>query len=400
MEFTKEQNDIFLSIGVEIQFVPIEFRIKESKRNLKPIKFASVQEYERFLRQELTFWKDNSDDNFINKYISNFTNSINYLKNAANSGSGQDFKTYLGYSVNAIKSVPNSKSVLSKEILKHKGESTNFYEGFFDAIKSEDVSLTSGYDRQKKNYVKGLYRGFQYLEIIKKIEDLLPEQIEIFQNAQIDFVNTAEEYIKKYDELYQQKDLEFTEMDKKIDSELEKQRQEAESFFLEKEERMKSLELLYKDNLKLKEPANYWDETRIKYTKNAEVWISVAAIIGLLTIGLLTYIIINLSKTNNQNWYFLLKSTAIITVITSLLIYAIRVCVKLAMSSFHLARDAAERHQLTYFYLSLINENAINDTERELVITSLFSRSDTGLLKGDASPEMPNVSLNDFLNKK
>ena len=33
--------------------------------------------------------------------------------------------------------------------------------------------------------------------------------------------------------------------------------------------------------------------------------------------------------------------------------------------------------------MSLINEKAITDSERELIITSLFSRSDTGLLKGD-----------------
>ena len=70
------------------------------------------------------------------------------------------------------------------------------------------------------------------------------------------------------------------------------------------------------------------------------------------------------------------------------------------MSSYHLARDAKEREQLTYFYLSLINEKAVTDSERELVITSLFSRSDTGLLKGDSSPEIPTINLGDIISKK
>ena len=398
MEFTKEHNEKFLQKDVTISFVPDGFKIKESRRKVAPIKFVSIQEYYNFLVEELEFWKSNTDGNFINGYIHKYETAITYLEKASNDSIG-DFDRMLKESVNRVVGIPNSKSILTREILKYKGYSLCFFEGFFDAACSENKYKNSSLS-QKVDYDKGLYRGFQYIDIVKKIEDMLPEQQASFENSQVSFVNTAEEYIKKYNELYEQKNKEFATMDEWIKSELENQRQEADKFLKEKEERINSLELLYKDNLKLKEPANYWNETRIKYTKNAKIWISIAAIIGLLTIGLLIFVIIKLSTTNNGNWYFLIKSTAIITVITSLLIYAIRVCVKLAMSSFHLARDAAERHQLTYFYLSLINENAINDTERELVITSLFSRSDTGLLKGDASPEMPNVSINDFLNKR
>ena len=73
---------------------------------------------------------------------------------------------------------------------------------------------------------------------------------------------------------------------------------------------------------------------------------------------------------------------------TSVAIYVLRITIKLAMSSFHLSRDAKEREQLAYFYLSLKKDAAISDTERAIVINALFSRSDTGLLKGDSSPSM------------
>ena len=40
------------------------------------------------------------------------------------------------------------------------------------------------------------------------------------------------------------------------------------------------------------------------------------------------------------------------------------------------------------YYLALIKNSAITDKERALIINSLFSRSDTGRLKGDASPTL------------
>jgi hypothetical protein len=69
------------------------------------------------------------------------------------------------------------------------------------------------------------------------------------------------------------------------------------------------------------------------------------------------------------------------------------------MSSLHLSRDAKEREQLTYFYLALIQENAVTDAERELVLRSLFSRSNTGLVKGDDAPEIP-PGVADIISRK
>jgi len=59
-------------------------------------------------------------------------------------------------------------------------------------------------------------------------------------------------------------------------------------------------------------------------------------------------------------------------------------------SSFHLARDCEERHTLTYFYLSLLKDSKVENSDRPLIMQSLFSRADTGLLKEDSAPTMPN----------
>lgn len=60
----------------------------------------------------------------------------------------------------------------------------------------------------------------------------------------------------------------------------------------------------------------------------------------------------------------------------------------MTMSSFHLSRDAEERHQLVGFYLCLLSEKAVTEKERAIVINALFSRSETGLLQGESAPIM------------
>jgi hypothetical protein len=81
----------------------------------------------------------------------------------------------------------------------------------------------------------------------------------------------------------------------------------------------------------------------------------------------------------------------------SFLAYGIRTFAKLMFSSYHLSRDAEEREQLAYVYLALKKEQGIDDTERHLIMQSIFSRADSGLLKTDASPSMPGINLDKFI---
>ena len=76
----------------------------------------------------------------------------------------------------------------------------------------------------------------------------------------------------------------------------------------------------------------------------------------------------------------------------------LRITIKMTLSSYHLARDSKEREQLSYFYLSLMQTNGVSDNERAIILNSLFSRSDTGLLKGDSSPIM-SANVTDVINK-
>jgi hypothetical protein len=83
----------------------------------------------------------------------------------------------------------------------------------------------------------------------------------------------------------------------------------------------------------------------------------------------------------------------------SFLIFGIRALTKVTFSSYHLARDAEERKELTYLYLSMVNENVFDEKDRHLVMQSLFSRADSGLLRDDGGPTMPKDMVSNVTSK-
>ncbi|SEA44146.1 MULTISPECIES: DUF6161 domain-containing protein [Flavobacteriaceae] len=179
---------------------------------------------------------------------------------------------------------------------------------------------------------------------------------------------------------------------------------EFEEFSNKSDERLKELEDTYKEKLKLEEPALYWSKRGEKLKKQG--WIALGVLVGLVLI-----VVFSLGKllwTTPEQIYESFfngdKSAAIrwsIIYITfiSFMAFAIRAVTKVMFSSFHLARDCEERHTLTYFYLSLLKDSKVEKEEKQLIMQALFSRAETGLLKDDSSPTMPNDIIGKFMSK-
>lgn len=93
-----------------------------------------------------------------------------------------------------------------------------------------------------------------------------------------------------------------------------------------------------------------------------------------------------------------IRGSLIFVALMSVAGYLIHLFTRIAISSFHLSRDYRERFQLTRVYLALIKDGDIANDEntRQIVLQSIFSRSDTGLLKGDHALTMP-VALGDVV---
>ncbi|MDR7131654.1 hypothetical protein J2X69_004018 [Algoriphagus sp. 4150] len=153
------------------------------------------------------------------------------------------------------------------------------------------------------------------------------------------------------------------------------------------------LETLYREKLKLEAPAKYWNDRAAKLRKEGNRWLTSLVIITLIGIGLFTLLLNFLSNGVLEDIFSdtatAIKWSVIFITFVSFLAFLIKTFSKLTFSTFHLVRDAEEREQLTFVFLAMQKEQAIDPTERHLIMQSLFSRADTGLLKDEGSPTMP-----------
>lgn len=213
-----------------------------------------------------------------------------------------------------------------------------------------------------------------------------------FEQYLIESENALNEQLLKIDNLTTEKEDEFYRWYDKVRVE------DWENWYTDKLERIKNLEETYETKLKLEKPARYWEHKSTKYynqgnsARNILILIIILSILFLSTILLSSpeWIFTNIFKGNEIK---IIRWSLIFIVLISILAYTIKAISKYMFSSYHLARDAEERHTLTFFYLSLIRDTDVKDEERHMILQSLFSRTDTGLLKEDSSPTLPNSDL-------
>lgn len=230
----------------------------------------------------------------------------------------------------------------------------------------------------------------------------------------------AEKLQKRYGELAQ--NLENQNKENKVELEkwrLEKvQNLDAELNNLRGD--FRALKDLYTEKLKLEAPAQYWKARATRMRWAGLGWL-IFSVIFFVAIGwvlwnnfiapstfvdakeLASQVTAASAGKDSLLAYFSsaknIRSLVGFSVLASLYFFVLRMLIRLTISSFHLSLDAAEREQLTYVYLALIEkgqnseQKLIQDADRTVILQSLFSRADTGLLAGDSSPTMPGADV-------
>lgn len=169
------------------------------------------------------------------------------------------------------------------------------------------------------------------------------------------------------------------------------------TFFANANESIGTNENLYREKLRLEAPAEYWKKRAIQLKDEGKSYLSWLIGVSLVSAILLFVLLMSLGTDFFEKAFSDtirgIKWSIILITIVSLLGFTIKILSKLTFSSFHLSRDAEEREQLTHFYLALKKDTTIEVEERQLILQSLFSRADTGLLKEDSSPTMPSSFL-------
>lgn len=399
--YPKLLDEYFKNNQVTLKTIPDKYRIvKQDALPNKTIKSTRI--LVNYIEKEIAFWNyENVDKNFI---VSNYTRLYNQAK--TNIQQAIDFsdsnpQQAISYLKNAITVIQNcqinSSTELAKMFKHFNQKDSYFFHGFDNALNSTNQSV-SYYNYS--SWHEGFYFGMEYKQAISSIEKYVQQYNMTYSEAVKEAEKEIANLLEKTTTLFHDQELRVKDLWENNKVELEKQKEELTNYVNQKQIIMTDLEKTYEEKLRLSKPADYWLKMSKSYRKGGYGWLITSAILAIAIITMLTIMIIKVPTlfTNNVYWLDIVKNTALLTVITGVAIYILRITVKLSMSSFHLSRDAKEREQLTYFYLSLMKNAAITEKERALIINSLFSRSDTGLLKGDSAPSMTS-NISDLLDK-
>lgn len=369
---------------------------KDIEKKETTFQVTSAQQYITYINEEIAFWEEHDPENKLNEFSqlsklrqakSYFDQAIRYYTSSSSNGESSMNQSLSQMSSGHL----GSTTKLAGTILKHKDRGIYFLRGFMAALSSNRTqSAPNSIDG-----VAGFIAALEYKKVIKQIV-----------TASVQDVLSFEENVRQADENYAKLNAEYVtsfhdqearvaKFAEEADAQIQTLKEDSEKYFAAQILRSSELETLYEEKLKLQAPAEYWNEMDKQYTKSGRIWLGVSVAFTLLIIVALILVLKHLPNlfSVDSHWIDVFKNYAILTVITSIAVYILRLLVKMAVSSFHLSRDAKERNKLTYFYLALIEKNAVTEKERAIILNSLFSRADTGLLKGDSSPTMSgNVS--------
>ena len=173
------------------------------------------------------------------------------------------------------------------------------------------------------------------------------------------------------------------------------------------EANMKKTEDFYEKKLAFKQAVTYWSDKATGH-KTLSIWfgsisavLMVATLIGVFVIG---NSILHLDSSSDYGKRLITDQGALqlwvyglFIVSITLIIWLVRLLVKVFLSNLHLQTDANERATMIQTYLALEREeNVLKPEDKELILPSIFRTTSTGIVKDDGSPNTP---LNVFMKQ-
>lgn len=231
-----------------------------------------------------------------------------------------------------------------------------------------------------------------------------------FQNYLNESEKQLSEHLKNTRKNYQEHITQIssfkTEKEKLFSDWFDATKNEFNNFNTNSNNKISDLEKAFEELLRLKKPAEYWNLRALELKQQG--WRSLFWLVGLILFACASlYSLLWLTPEGMLKTFFnddkslAIRWSIIFITFISFIAIGIRALMKVTFSSFHLARDAEERERLTFVYLAMIKDASIDKDDRQLVMQSLFSRAETGLLKDDSSPSMPGIgSVVDKVNLK
>lgn len=341
-----------------------------------------IQLIEQFLENCINLEDENSISNQWNNTRNQICSQNNYF-----TFNSQKSKFLIGLHSNHPEYYPGACSYI---IGQFRSSNKNDFIGSLLAYEfdSKGISeLGKRIDSERKS-IKQLKTDFQYQ--INQTETQLTDHLTKSSKDYENYVTTIDKFKTEKEELF--------------NNWYETSQNEFNNFDTESKKKISELEKTYEEKLKLEKPAKYWQKKSTNYyaqgnsAKTLLYWI-VGVACALLSTILITSPDYIFNTVFDGNKIAIVRWSVVFITLLSLIAFAIRALSKYMFSSFHLARDAEERHTLTFFYLSLLKDTEVKDDDRKLILQSLFSRAETGLLKVESGPTMPSDISSKLMGK-
>lgn len=404
---SKEPN-WFNSVEITIQYPHINFLQK----------FEGFSSIHKFLNQQIDGWeKLGTIPSELNTSKQHFTNLRNRLDNFINNNHQQLENTLNSNWRNEIGQLQSNNNFFTYDspvtafLVELQGKFPNYVAGAYHYIIGQynfntKDNFTGGlfaYEFQLKDHTEIVNRRNKEKSSISRIRNDFRNQLSESEKQLTEHLTTANQdyasYAKQIDDYKKEKEELFDEWYGKAQTDFN-------TFDTDSKEKLSNLEETYFRKLQLSKPARYWQQKSTKYYTDANKMKRILLwVVGLSSLFLALILVISpkwiFETVFSENRAAIIRWSLVFITLISLIAFTVRAITKVMFSSFHLARDAEERHTLTFFYLSLLAEkdSTINDEDRKLILQSLFSRAETGLLKDDSGPTMPNDFIGKIMNK-
>ena len=365
---------------------------------------TSAAQYKEYLDQELSFWTLNDSKKLLAEYtkvssidtaIKHFNNALTSYKSTPHSSSSGD--SHMKNSVGAISAGTIScKTALATFMVNNIDKGAEFFKGLKYGLSTSKTTSFSA----SVGVVEGLAAALEYRAYIEGVKTSLPYVPDQITESVTNLGAKLADITLAYTKAFHEQEQRLASIAEQANSHFAKMEVETKAYFADKDKRCAELEALYTEKLRLKAPAEHWQELEKEYARKGGWWLAASIALAVLVIVGLIALLMHLPNmfTEDSHWFDIFKNSAIVTIVASVAIYILHLFVKLGTSAIHLSRDAKERNKLTYFYLALIEGKAVTEKERAIILNSLFSRSDTGLLKGDSAPTM-SATLADLVER-
>lgn len=377
--FSKETKEYFKGLNLEFTLYPE----KQTKS------YKSLDHFYEYINKEVEFWNDCRDGkaNQIRAHFYSVLNELNKISRMDYSQYEQSIKNSFQRVISDVnkKAYPCVYSVTStaKFIRRQYNINTSYADAAIEYLLERRILQ----DLSNRDKFVGFLDAYLY-ENPNTAQSILKNEKESLIDLHLEYTNSLNTLDQQYYDKQEQLEKETTRYREELTSWKDDIVSSTEEFVEEKKKELEDLVNLYEEKLRLEAPAKYWEETENEYENIGKRWMKWAITISTCFVLLLTIIFFILPDFTGFN-YDSVKMTVIFAIVVSVGIFVINFFVRLSTSAFHLSRDAKERKKLAYVYLALLKDKGVEESDRSIILQSLFSRADTGLLKGDSSPTLP-----------